>query len=158
MGWKVIPGTNIFPNEAAAVMAMATARSEPNCQFWAFSTKLTPIDIQPGDNLGSVMKKTSNIPMGHTFTSLPMINALNRKLDVDAFHIYTDNEVNAGPLHPFEAMKRYRKELGKPRAKLASIQMNLNDFTIADPNDIDMIDVPGFDTSTPQLLSNFVSY
>ena len=30
-----------------------------------------------------------------------------------------------------------------------------NGFTIADPNDAGMLDVVGFDTATPQLMSEF---
>ncbi len=40
-------------------------------------------------------------------------------------------------------------------ARLVVVGMVSNGFTIADPNDGGMLDVVGFDTSTPPLVSDF---
>jgi len=40
-------------------------------------------------------------------------------------------------------------------AKLVVVAMTANDFTIADPDDAGMLDIVGFDPSTPQLIAEF---
>jgi 60 kDa SS-A/Ro ribonucleoprotein len=40
-------------------------------------------------------------------------------------------------------------------AKLIVVGMASNGFSIADPNDAGMLDVVGFDTATPQVISGF---
>jgi 60 kDa SS-A/Ro ribonucleoprotein len=75
---------------------------------------------------------------------------------VDAFIIYTDNETWAGNIHPAQALKKYRNKWNN-NAKLIVVGMTSNGFSIADPNDRDMLDVVGFDTSVPQLMSDFIS-
>lgn len=39
--------------------------------------------------------------------------------------------------------------------KLVVVGMVANGFSIADPNDAGMMDVVGFDTATPMLISDF---
>ena len=49
--------------------------------------------------------------------------------------------------------------VGGIRAALAQAQdlADANGFTIADPNDAGMLDVVGFDTATPQVISDFAA-
>ena len=54
-----------------------------------------------------------------------------------------------------QALRDYRQALGIP-AKLIVVGMVANSFSIADPSDGGMLDVVGFDTATPQLMSDFV--
>ena len=49
----------------------------------------------------------------------------------------------------------YRKKTGIP-AKLIVVGMEANDFTIADPDDAGMLDVVGFDTTAPSVMSDFI--
>jgi 60 kDa SS-A/Ro ribonucleoprotein len=42
------------------------------------------------------------------------------------------------------------------RAKLAVLAMTSNEFSIADPNDADQLDLFGFDTNTPKALEEFI--
>jgi 60 kDa SS-A/Ro ribonucleoprotein len=42
-------------------------------------------------------------------------------------------------------------------AKLVVIAMTSNGFTIADPNDAGMLDVVGFDTATPAVITDFTT-
>ena len=41
-------------------------------------------------------------------------------------------------------------------AKAVVVGMTCNGFTLADPNDRGMLDVVGFDTTVPAVISNFV--
>jgi 60 kDa SS-A/Ro ribonucleoprotein len=42
-------------------------------------------------------------------------------------------------------------------AKLVVIAMTSNGFTIADPNDAGMLDVVGFDPTTPAVIADFAT-
>ena len=93
--------------------------------------------------------------MGGTDCALPMLWALEKKIQADAFVIYTDSETWHGKIHPAQALQEYRRKLGIA-AKLIVVAMTSNGFSIADPNDAGMLDVVGFDLATPQVLSDFV--
>jgi 60 kDa SS-A/Ro ribonucleoprotein len=75
---------------------------------------------------------------------------------VDTFVVYTDNETWAGNIHPAQALRAYRERMGIA-AKLVVVAMVSNGFTIADPDDAGMLDVVGFDTATPQVISDFTA-
>ncbi|GAG48606.1 unnamed protein product, partial [marine sediment metagenome] len=80
--------------------------------------------------------------------------ALENKLDVDTFVIYTDNETWCGDVHPHQALREYRQKRGID-ARLAVVGMTATGFTIADPEDAGMLDLVGFDVATPNLLAEF---
>ena len=73
---------------------------------------------------------------------------------MDTFVIYTDNETWAGRVHPAQALRAYRNARGIP-AKLVVVGMTSTGFSIADPDDAGMLDVVGFDTATPPVISDF---
>jgi len=68
--------------------------------------------------------------------------------------VYTDNETWAGDIHPAQALRDYREHMGIG-ARLVVVGMTSNGFSIADPNDAGMLDVVGFDTATPHVISEF---
>ena len=74
---------------------------------------------------------------------------------IDVFVVYTDSETWFGKIHPTEALKQYREKMNNPNAKLIVVGMQSNGFTIADPNDKGMLDVVGFDSAAPQIMSLF---
>jgi 60 kDa SS-A/Ro ribonucleoprotein len=82
--------------------------------------------------------------------------ALIKKIPVDTFVVLTDNETYHGAVHPFEAMKQYRKHMGI-NAKLVVVGMAANRFTIADPSDAGMLDVVGFDAAAPGIITDFAA-
>ena len=155
-----IPG--LSARMAATAMVMAVVRREPNYYLAGFSTTaershrwgdsnmMTPLGIAAQDNLFDAMAKTDALPFGGTDCSLPMLDALEKKWPVDCFMILTDNETWAGKMHPVEALRKHRKEMGIP-AKLV-VGMVSNGFSIADPHDPGTLDVVGFDAAVPQLI------
>ena len=64
------------------------------------------------------------------------------------------DETWAGDIHPVDALRDYRRASGID-ARLVVVGMVSNGFSIADPADPGMLDVAGFDTATPQLISDF---
>ena len=162
-----IPG--LRPRMAAAAMAMAIARQEPNYYMAGFTASpdsrytvnrnapvMSPLDITESDSISDAMQKTQNLTFGRTDCALPMLHAMELKLNVDCFIILTDSETWAGNIHPVEALRRYRHKSGIP-AKLVVVGMVSNEFTIADPDDAGMMDVVGFDSAVPELITDFVT-
>ena len=144
----------LTPRNASAAMALVIARTEPNYHIFGFSDEFVHIPITAADRLASAIEAVSGLPHGGTDCALPMLYALENKLEVDMFTIYTDNETWHGDIHPKTALDMYRQEMGRP-TKLAVVAMIANDFSIADPQDAGMLDFVGFDTATPALLSDF---
>ena len=162
-----VPG--LTPRMAAAAMTMAIARREPNYYVAGFaaggpgsfyygvrrqSPAMAPLSITATDSLADAMHKTQGLDFGATDCALPMLDALEKKIPVDCFVILTDSETWAGPVHPTEALRKYRQEMGIP-AKLVVVAMVANEYSIADPEDAGMLDVVGFDSAAPALIADF---
>lgn len=145
-----MPG--LTPRIASAAMSLVTARVEPHHTITAFSHNMVPVTLSPRQRLDDVIAHLDKIPMGRTDCALPMRWALERKVSVDTFVVYTDSETRIGGIHPVQALADYRQKMGIP-AKLVVVGMVANQFSIADPEDAGMLDVVGFDTATPCHLS-----
>ncbi len=166
-----VMGSPIQCREAAAAMSLVTANVEPNYEIVAVASsgragggyggrwggdasKLTPITISPKMRINDVVANAAKIPMGGTDCSLPIMHAMQNKLKVETFVVYTDNETWAGNIHPSQALQQYRQKMGVA-AKLVVVGMDGNQFTIADPNDSGMMDVVGFDANAPAVIADF---
>jgi 60 kDa SS-A/Ro ribonucleoprotein len=161
-----VPG--LTPHVGSAAMALITAATEPAHTIVAFSAApggyggqwgggesgITPIAISPRQRLDDVLRTMEAIPMGGTDCALPMIWAARHKVAADVFVVYTDSETWAGAIHPAQALRRYREQMGIA-AKLIVVGMTSNGFSIADPEDAGMLDVVGFDTAVPQVMADF---
>ncbi|HEY1370767.1 MAG TPA: TROVE domain-containing protein [Gaiellaceae bacterium] len=169
-GWVAgVPG--LTPRDASAALALVTAATEERYEVlgffagrggWKTGTRrpgwghdgLTPLAISPRQRLDDAVKAVSNLPFGGTDCALPTLFARARKREIDRFVIYTDSETWAGHVHPAQALRDYRQASGID-ARLVVVGMVSNGFSIADPADPGMLDVVGFDTATPQLISDF---
>lgn len=155
MSWSEIAGMpGITPRVGSAAMAMVTARVERDYHFMGFCHEFVSLDISPRQRLDDVLRAITDLRFGGTDCSLPMIWALQHRVPVDMFEIYTDSETWAGKIHPKQALDEYRQKMGIG-AKMAVIGMTSNEFSIADPQDAGMMDVVGFDTTTPDLIADF---
>ena len=164
-----IANTPLDCRTAAAAMALVTQNAEENTFMAAFSSRgwglnqsqrswmasgIEQVNISSRMRLDSVIRELQKIPMGGTDCSLPMLYALEKKIPVDVFAVYTDNETWAGYIKPYQAIKKYRREMGID-AKLIVVGMTSTGFTIADPKDSGMLDVVGFDTTAPSVMCDF---
>ncbi|MBV9219642.1 MAG: TROVE domain-containing protein [Methylobacteriaceae bacterium] len=169
-----VAGAPLTPREGAAAMALITVATEARTHCVAFSAAgpqgwkspfgsrysgytdgLTPLHLSPKQRLDDVVARTRELPFGGTDCALPMLYAIERKLAVDAFVVYTDSETWAGKVHPVEALRRYRSETGVA-AKLVVVGMVANGFSIADPSDSGTLDVVGFDAAAPAVIADFL--
>lgn len=159
--------------DASAALAMITARIEKNWMVTIFSSAgsnfmksgngnrygkdgIGVLPISPRQRLDDIIKSVSGLPFSGTDCALPMLYAQQKKLNFDTFVIYTDNETWAGNIHPAQALSQYQNTSGI-NAKLVTVGMTSSQFSIADPSRDDMLDVVGFDTATPQLISSFIA-
>ena len=168
MDYSVVNGMSFLSaREVAAAMTMATARTETNWHCIGFTGRgwscprtlkggVEPLKISPRQRMDDVVRYMEGLPMGNTDCALPMMYALEQGIDVDAFHVYTDNDTWCGDIHPFEALCLYRRRMEKPGAKLISAAFSSTGYTIADPSDAGMMDVVGFDTAAPSIMADFV--
>ena len=160
-----VPG--LSPRMAAAAMAMVIARREPNYYIAGFAggnnnwsdgygvnTGMEPLSITASDSISDAMQKAKDLPFGQTDCALPMLHAMELKMNVDCFIILTDSETWCGNTHPVEALRQYRRKSGIP-AKLIVVGMVSNEFSIADPTDAGMLDIVGFDAAAPALIADF---
>jgi 60 kDa SS-A/Ro ribonucleoprotein len=149
-----VPG--LTPRVASTAMALVTASVEPQHTIVGFCHQMTPLNIRPGQPLAEALRVTGNLPFGGTDCALPMLWALQKGIQADAFVVYTDSETWFGQVHPAQALADYRRQTGIP-ARLVVVGMVSNGFSIADPNDAGMLDVVGFDAATPQVIADFVA-
>jgi 60 kDa SS-A/Ro ribonucleoprotein len=165
-----VPG--LTPREASAALALVTAATEKQYEIVGFfagrggyvkrgrhvwqgyTDGLTPLAISPRQRLDDAVKTVDNLPFGGTDCALPMLYAQAQEREVEVFVIYTDAETWAGDVHPVQALREYRRTSGID-ARLVVVGMVSNGFTIAAAADPGMLDVVGFDTATPQLVSDF---
>jgi 60 kDa SS-A/Ro ribonucleoprotein len=155
---------------SAMVMASLMAEEDENCAVVAFSSgrihnyygggESSLVNVKPKVNsqrsLQDVIKYTQGLPYSGTDCSLPIKEAFNRGVAFDAFIIYTDSETFAGNVHAAEILREYRSKMNIPDAKLIVVGMTSNGFSIADPNDPNMLDVVGFDSSAPSVIASFL--
>lgn len=170
MAMAPISNMPLTPREASAAMALVTMASEPGADVVGFTDgshgptyhhdlpglqgAVTPLTISPRQRLDDAIRSITDLRFGRTDCAAPMVYALKNGLGVDTFVIYTDNQTYAGGIHPHQALAEYRRATGIP-ARLIVVGMTATGFSIADPTDAGMLDVVGFDSATPQLISDF---
>lgn len=162
MSYTPISGMPLTPREASAALALVTMVTEPSVDVVGFSgdtyryesTAIKELSISPRQRLDDVVRSISDLPFGVTDCALPMTWALEKGRSYDSIFVYTDNESWAGPIHPHQALARYRERTGI-NTRFAAVAMTATDYSVADPADPGTLDVAGFDSAVPNLLSDF---
>ncbi len=164
-----IAGLPLSCREASVALALVTASTEPRHTIVGFTAAgngkrgghwgggaaaLTTLNISPRRRLDDAIQAVADLPFGGTDCAQPMVWAKQNKVEIDTFAIYTDNETWAGDVHPHQALREYRDWSGID-ARVVVVGMTSTDFTIADPSDPGMLDVAGFDSAVPGLLTSF---
>ncbi|QIG57882.1 Ro-like RNA binding protein [Microbacterium phage PauloDiaboli] len=121
-----------------------------------YSQAVTDLDtiVSPNRRLDDVIRDVQRLPMGGTDIAVPIMYALEKGLRPEVFLILTDNETWAGDIQPFEALEKYRRETGID-AKVIFLSTEATKNTLIDPNDKNSLDIAGFDSAAPQIVSSF---
>lgn len=147
-----IPG--LTAKEAVGALALAAARTEPDLHLMAFNTSAYAVTISGRQRLDDVVKTIGAMISGGTNCAIPIMKAIEQRTPVDLFVILTDSQTWQGNPHPQQALDQYRQAMGIP-AKLATVAMATNNFTLSDPTDRGMMHFIGMDTNLPSLLRTF---
>ena len=150
---------NISCREGSVAMALVQVATEgtENVHVRGFCSTFHNFDgrIRPDMTIQDAVRAT-DVPFGSTDCALPMVKALEEGLKIDTFVVYTDSETYMGKIHPQVALQQYREKTGI-NAKLVVVGMVSNCLSIADPADRNTLNLAGFDTATPEIMSLFIS-
>lgn len=146
----------LTPREAAGAMALIALRTEPNAEVMGFTINAKNLRISPRRRLDDALKAIAAVAKGEgTDCALPMRWALERGADFDGFVLYTDGQTWAGPQHPVQAIAAYRG-VRVPAAKMVTVGLAGYRTSVVDGSDAGMLDVVGFDTAAPTVISDFL--
>jgi 60 kDa SS-A/Ro ribonucleoprotein len=150
-----IPGLDC--RVASAAMSMIYLRTQQSCRVMGFSHAFQPINIQDGHRLEHVIETINRMPFGSTDCSLPMRWAKENRnrFQFDAFLVFTDSETNCNKVHPHVALEDYRRVTGRSSALVVNAMAGSR-FSIADPLDPRTLDVSGFDSGVPSLVTQML--
>lgn len=146
--------TNVSCCEATAALSLVLANTEEQVYINGFANTFVDLGIRRGQTLNEATQRAHRSNFGSTDCALPMLAALEKKLEVDVFVVMTDNETWAGHIHPTAALLEYRRKMGI-NAKLIVVGMTSTGFSIADPADAGMLDIVGMDTAAPAVMAEF---
>ena len=157
MFWSNLMGVPGFtPALAACALSICLAKQCKASVILGFGVGMVRLGLSANSNISQAVKSIHGLNFQGTDCAQPMLNAMKERIEADAFIILTDSETWAGRVHPFEALKMYRRRMNID-AKLAVVGMTSDKFSIADPSDAGMMDFVGFDSFLPQILQNFLT-
>lgn len=143
--------------EISCALAMIMNKTDSTTtDIMGFSSQFMPLNISPDRKLKDNLKEIRYLPFANTDISLPFTWAMENNNSYDVFIVLTDNETNVNKKKPIDCLKEYRSKMQKPECKLIVVAMTANNFTIADPNDKNMLDIAGFDGSVPDIINSFI--
>jgi 60 kDa SS-A/Ro ribonucleoprotein len=143
--------------EVACALAMILDKSMKHVEIMGFSTNFVKLNISHKNTLNDNLNMIRSINFGETDCSLPFKWALKEQKEFDAFIVITDNETNSNTNTPSKELNTYRENINIPDSKLIVLSTAANNFTIADPNDKNMLDISGFDSSIPDIICQFIN-
>jgi 60 kDa SS-A/Ro ribonucleoprotein len=155
-GQRLTAFPSLTTHEAAAAMALVIANVEPNWTFVTFDTDARPCDISPRQRMDDVVKTMCRRRGGGTDLASPIAYARRNRIPVDAFVLLTDYETWAGDSHSHEELAAYRVEMGIA-AKVVNVAMTPNSYSTSEPGDPLALEVVGFDTRVPEVISAFLA-
>ena len=101
-------------------MAMVAYRTEPQAYAFGFARDFRDLGIAPNDSLETVLQTTSGMAFGPTDCAVPMTYALEHKIPVDVFCVYTDND----PIRKSRKLWKDNLELSANRAMDVSRELH----------------------------------
>jgi 60 kDa SS-A/Ro ribonucleoprotein len=152
---SAIAGSPLSCCEGATALALVHANVEDEYHIMRFNCGIENTPIRKGMRLDAALKYTRSINGGGTDCSLPAKWALQNKVEIGGIVNITDNEVNSGDRHPFQALQQYRQAMVSDLRQVV-VGMTCTGFSIADPTDKLSMDVVGFDASAPNVIADFL--
>ena len=148
-----IAGMPLSCAEAAAAMALVTARVEPNAEVVCFDTTIRSIPISPRQRLDDVVR-AMRFDGGGTYCSLVPKWATHVGMRADAVIMYTDSATHDRDTYP--ALLDHRNRACRDTRGIV-VAMSAYDYSLFPASDPLNLQVVGFDTATPALVADFVA-
>ena len=154
--------SGLRPADAGGIMLYAFLKTEPNCHTIVFDDEVyentrrrRALVLHPSMSFGEAITAIKSFRGGGTDVGAPIRWALDRTIEADAIVIFTDNETwaNSRPIPVW--MNDYRRTIN-PAARLIVAGMTATDYSVVSPNDALGLNVAGFDTNAPGIISNFI--
>jgi 60 kDa SS-A/Ro ribonucleoprotein len=155
-----VPG--LTPSEASCALALVTVNTEPNVEIVGYTSGsrgndgVSVIPFNKSWRIADACNYTAQLPMGGTDCSLPVKWADKNKKSFDGIVSYTDSETWAGGSHLSQDLRKYRAKIGIPTRHVV-VGLTSTGFSVNDKNDPYGLDVVGFDSSGPAILSSFIA-
>lgn len=150
-------GTSITPREGSAALALTLMAMEKNIIVKGFCGKLVDVQISPRRRLDDNIATINRMSFGATDLSLPIRYASENDIQVDCFIVLSDNETWCGQNHPSECLRAYREKMNI-NAKYVNVQMTATKFSVADPEDMNSLEIAGFDSGMLETIAEFMSW
>ena len=154
MSSSMAGATSLRACEATAALSLVHASVEDECHIFGFANEFRDLGIRRGMTLDEAKRRAVQNNFGSTNVSLAIEYAIKNKIDVGGFIIMTDNECNSGA-HTSLRLREYR-EKRVADARQVVVGTTSTGFTVADPTDKLSLDVVGFDSSAPSVISDFI--
>ncbi len=145
-------GTKMSCKELSAALALSNLKSMPNAKVITFTSEYFEADFGARTSYDDVLRKLNR--SGSTDCGQAFRYALDKKLDLDAIIIYTDNETWAGNRASHDLLAEYRRKFNKD-VKVIEVAMVYNTFTNY-PTDKNVIRTVGYDSNIPELITRFI--
>ena len=148
-GWNVA--------ELAGAMAFIHLKTEPNSVLMKYTSRAQWSDqISARSSIGDAMQVFTRDYVGSgTDTASPYRLLMQDRVDVDAVISYTDNNTWSGYGHSSQLHRDYMKQVGHP-VRFINAACEVNHSTDVDPGNPYMLEIAGFDSSAPRVVSEFI--
>jgi len=145
-------GAPVSCADAAAAMAVALTRQEPNATLVTFDTAVQSV---VHDTAGLAVRHLAGVRGGGTDAAQPLLWARAERLAFDGIVVLTDHETWVGRQHAAEALAAYRRAIN-PAARLVCCAMAANHANVVDPEDAGSLGIAGLDAAAPALVADFL--
>lgn len=137
-----------------AIAATLMRTFEGDCYPVEFATGCEPSKLRAGMSLGEIYRLPHR--GGGTDCAQPILWALHHKVACDAFVLITDQETWRGDRHVTRVLEDYRRAVN-PLARVIVLSMVASGYQIVDPKDPGVLNVAGFDSTLPTLISGYMA-
>lgn len=148
--------TGLLACDIAAAMALVALNTEKHVQCLAFSTRVhLDFNLEKRMTIAAARAEMRR-HAGGTDLTVPYTHATKAKWDTDAYVLLTDNETWANNTAPEAELMKYRKTVN-PKARNVIVSCTATGYSVGDPKDEGTLQVVGFDTDAPRIISEFVA-
>lgn len=152
---SIIQSSVLTSMQVALVMALQLLKS--NIDIIGFSHILVKLPLSLELSIQQNLDILESHDFGVTDISLPFIWAESNNEMYDAFVVLTDCETNSNKIKPIDALRNYRKYTNNKNCKLVVWASTSTSFSIADPNDVNMLDICGISADIPNTILSFIN-